>query len=78
MKKWYVGIILICILLLGFFLRKHDFLTWPREGATFDEFAWTFQGLSIWEKGIPTSWSPHAAYKNKVEYVNPQGAHFRL
>ena len=78
MKKWYVGIILICILLLGFFLRKHDFLTWPREGATFDEFAWTFQGLSMWEKGIPTSWSPHAVYKNKVEYFNPQGAHFTL
>lgn len=73
-----VYILLLVILLIGFGVRFHDYTVWPRNGATFDEYAWTFLGLSLWEKGIPTSWSPHAAYKTRVEYYNPQGAHFTL
>jgi hypothetical protein len=78
MKRWITYSILLSILIIGGLLRFHNLTIWPREGATFDEFAWTFQGLSIWEKGIPTSWSPHKAYTNRVEYYNPQGAHFTL
>jgi len=66
------------ILILGLYLRYDNLYIWPREGATFDEFAWTFQGLSLITSGIPTSWSPHKAYTNRVEYYNPQGAHFTL
>ncbi|HUD20164.1 MAG TPA: glycosyltransferase family 39 protein [Patescibacteria group bacterium] len=71
-------IILICIILLGFMLRSYNYTVWPRDGATFDEYAWTFLGVSLWEKGIPTSWSPHDEYTHKVQYYNPQGAHFTL
>jgi 4-amino-4-deoxy-L-arabinose transferase-like glycosyltransferase len=78
MKKWAVYVLLAGILLVGAYLRNYNLTVWPREGATFDEFAWTFLGLSVWQKGIPTSWSPHGAYKNRVEYYNPQGAHFTL
>lgn len=78
MKKSAVYILLLFILLLGFGVRFYNYTVWPREGATFDEFAWTFLGLSMWEKGVPTSWSPHTAYKERVEYFNPQGAHFTL
>jgi 4-amino-4-deoxy-L-arabinose transferase-like glycosyltransferase len=78
MKKYLVYCILAVILVTGFGLRYDNYTVWPREGATFDEFAWTFLGLSIWQKGIPTSWSPHAAYTHRVEYFNPQGAHFTL
>lgn len=78
MKKTAVTLSLLFILLFGFGVRYHNYTVWPREGATFDEFAWTFLGLSMWEKGVPTSWSPHMAYKNRVEYFNPQGAHFTL
>lgn len=78
MKKWVVSIILIAILLAGGLLRQHNLSVWPREGATFDEFAWTFQGISIITNGVPVSWSPHAAYTNKTEYFNPQGARFTL
>jgi 4-amino-4-deoxy-L-arabinose transferase-like glycosyltransferase len=78
MKRWILYVALIAILIIGGLIRFQNLTVWPREGATFDEFAWTFQGLSIWEKGIPTSWSPHKAYTNKVEYFNPQGAHFTL
>ena len=69
---------LSCILLFSLGLRYYNYTVWPREGATFDEFAWTFLGISLWEKGVPTSWSPHSAYKNRVEYFNPQGAAFLL
>lgn len=78
MKKTVVSLLLLLILLFGFGVRYHNYTVWPREGATFDEFAWTFLGLSMWEKGVPTSWSPHTAYKKRVEYFNPQGAHFTL
>ena len=78
MKKWLVYTILIVILLVGGLLRHHNLSVWPREGATFDEFAWTFQGISILNTGVPESWSPHASYTNKTEYFNPQGAHFTL
>ena len=78
MKKTLVYLVLFLILLLGFGARYHKYTVWPREGATYDEFAWTFLGLSLWEKGVPTSWSPHAAYKNRIEYSNPQGARFTL
>lgn len=78
MKRWITYSILLSILIIGGLLRNHNLAVWPREGATFDEFAWTFQGLSLWEKGTPTSWSPHKAYTNRVEYYNPQGARFTL
>ena len=71
-------VLLTFVLLIGFVLRHHNLYTWPREGATFDEFAWTFLGLSMWNTGEPTSWSPHTVYKIKKEYFNPQGAHFTL
>lgn len=78
MQKLKTTMILIIICIVGFLLRYHNYTIWPREGATFDEFAWSFQGLSILQHRMPTSWSPHQAYRNKQEYYNPQGAHFVL
>lgn len=78
MSKKIVYLLLGIILIVGLVLRNHNLTVWPREGATFDEYAWTFLGMSILEKGIPTSWSPHQAYENKVHYVNPRGASFFL
>ena len=78
MKTWVKYVALLFILLLGAWLRNYHLDVWPREGATFDEFAWVFQGISLWEKGVPTSWSPHGEYTQRVEYFNPQGAHFTL
>lgn len=57
--------LLILILVLGFSLRNHNLYTWPRLGATFDEYAWTWQGISLITNKIPTSWSYHPQYKNK-------------
>ena len=64
--KW---LLLFLILILGFYLRSYNLYTWPRLGATFDEYAWTWQGISLIKQGIPKSWSPLPAYKNKHHIV---------
>ena len=69
--------LLVGIIFLGFLLRFHHYDQCPRHGATFDEFAWTWQGMSLWQTGIPTSWSPHPQYKN-FQIKNFQGALVRL
>ncbi len=76
MNRKNVVIIFISILLLGFVLRFHNFTVWPRLGATFDEYAWTWLGLSLINNQVPTSWSPHIAYENNRKYKKYQGADF--
>lgn len=57
-------ILLSFILLIGFYARFVNYSIWPREGATFDEFAWPWLGISLIKDKIPMSWSPHSQYKN--------------
>lgn len=76
-KKIWILSALIFTLLLGFFLRFHNYDKYPRHGATFDEFAWTWQGISLWQNHVPTSWSPHYQYKN-YGLKKFQGAWVRL
>lgn len=66
---------LIIILVIGFLLRLHNLTVWPRHGATFDEFAWTWLGINLIQKGVPISWSPHPQYTYR-EHVRHQGAAF--
>lgn len=61
--------VLIVVILLGFFLRYHNLYTWPRTGATFDEYAWTWQGMSLIQNKVPTSWSYHPQYKHKKAII---------
>lgn len=75
-KKWQYGFLLF-ILLLGLWLRSNNLYTWPRLGATFDEYAWTWLGLSIIQNHVPTSWSPHPQYTNAKNIIY-QKTHFRL
>lgn len=77
-KNRVVLIALAGILIIGTTLRGYNLNTWPREGATFDEYAWTFLGLSLLNTGVPTSWSPHQQYKQRHIYINPRGAQFQL
>ena len=57
--------VIILILSTAFVLRNYHLTIWPRKGATFDEYAWTWQGMSLINTGVPVSWSPHSQYKNK-------------
>lgn len=68
---------LIAILFLGFYLRQDKLYTWPRLGATFDEYAWTWEGMNLIQKGVPISWSPHPEYKNYKNIIYQQ-THFRI
>jgi 4-amino-4-deoxy-L-arabinose transferase-like glycosyltransferase len=77
-KKHYTTIIVfIAILLLGIFLRHDKFRTIPRHGATFDEFAWTWLGINLIQKGVPISWSPQPQYRERQE-IKYQGAAFLI
>ncbi len=76
MKK--IEILLIgLIMILGLMLRNHNLTTWPRLGATFDEYAWTWQGINIIQTGVPMSWSPHPQYKDAKD-VTYQKTHFKI
>ncbi len=64
MKKLWTktnGIVL-AILLVGFILRIHNYTNEPPRGASSDEYTYSFLGISILEKGVPTSWSYFPAY----------------
>lgn len=58
-------------------MRSDNLNTWPRLGATFDEYAWTWQGISLIQQHKPTSWSPHPQYATFKD-ITYQHTHFRL
>lgn len=70
-------IVLVGIFLLAGLLRIYKFDSVPRTGATFDEFAWTWLGMSLLDGEQPTSWSPHSLYQERkqVQYL---GAYFLI
>ena len=68
-------LLLVLILVLGFFLRQDKIDTWPRLGATFDEYAWVWQGISLIQNHVPISWSPLAPYTNRQNVIY-QKTHF--
>lgn len=66
----------LSIIILGFILRSHNFTVWPRLGATFDEYAWTWLGMSLIQTHAPSSWSSYEQYVGYREYKKYQGATF--
>lgn len=70
-------LLFLAVLVLGFLLRFHNFTTWPREGATFDEFAWTWLGVNLIQEKTPISWSSHPQYENR-KHIIYRGAAFFL
>ncbi len=76
-KSPQILFIFLLILIVGLHLRAHNLITWPRLGATFDEYAWTWQGVSLIQDGMPQSWSYHPQYKNRKE-IKYQKATFIL
>lgn len=70
-------ILCVSIIIVGFLLRFHNYNVWPRLGATFDEYAWTWQGMNLIQQGVPISWSPHPQYVNSQSIIYQQ-THFRI
>ncbi len=75
--KTFSVALLFFILILGFLLRNNNLYTWPREGATFDEYAWTWLGINLIQKQVPISWSSQPQYTNR-EHLIYRGAAFFL
>lgn len=73
MKNFFFFLLLI--LIFGLALRTLSYKTVPRQGATFDEFAWTWLGMNLIQKHVPISWSSQPQYKNKAHLIY-QGAAF--
>lgn len=69
-------IVLALILILGFILRVHNINTWPRNGATHDEYAWTWLGINLIQNHEPISWSPHPQYTNRTPIVYRDAPYF--
>lgn len=59
-------IFVVSILLLGLLLRMHNYALYPQRGATSDEYAFAFLGVSLLTKGEPISWSAIPLYTNRT------------
>lgn len=66
MKKLIIksNLLLLLILLIGLLLRINNYTNEPPRGASSDEYTYSFLGLSLLEKGVPTSWSYFPAYSS--------------
>lgn len=47
----------MCLLIFSLFLKLHNYTVYPQRGATSDEYTYTFLGLSLFQSGVPVSWS---------------------
>jgi 4-amino-4-deoxy-L-arabinose transferase-like glycosyltransferase len=65
------------LLFLSFGLRWHNYAVYPQRGATSDEYAFAFQGISLLTKGVPTAWSAIPVYENKQD-LTIRGLYFPL
>lgn len=70
-------IIITFLLILAFVLRWHQYSTYPQRGATSDEYAFAFQGISLLTRGVPIAWSAIPLYK-AVEHLTIDGLYFPI
>lgn len=70
-------LVLFLVLLLGLYLRLHNYTTYPQRGATSDEYSYSFMGVSLLTKGIPISWSAFPEY-GKVKHLTINGIYFPI
>src|SRR5437667_204031 len=72
LQKYFFLFVIVC---LGFSLRYYSYASLPRNGETFDEFAWTWLEINIIQEHMPISWSSQPQYTNKKHLIY-QGAAF--
>lgn len=60
-------ILVIFILAVALILKLHNYSIYPQRGATSDEYSYSFQGISLWTKHLPISWSAFQAYQNRYD-----------
>lgn len=70
-------LIVFFLLFLAFALRWHNYSVYPQRGATSDEYAFAFQGISLLTRGIPIAWSAIPLYKN-LSHLTIDGLYFPI
>ena len=55
----------IFILVISLVLRLHNYEKYPQRGATADEYAYAFLGISLLKNHVPISWSAFPVYENR-------------
>lgn len=73
----FKALIILAVFLLGFCLRFHQYAQYPQKGATHDEFAFAFLGLSFLQEGLPRSWSNIPIYQDK-EYLQANDTRYSI
>lgn len=67
LRFFRANMLLVLVVLIGSWLRTVQFAQFPVAGETSDEIAWTMQGSSLWQTGIPQSWSYFKSYTHFEE-----------
>lgn len=70
-------IIVLSLLALAAVLRLQNYALYPQRGATSDEYAFAFQGISLLTRGIPIAWSAIPLYKN-LSHLTIDGLYFPI
>lgn len=70
-------IIVLSLLALAAVLRLQNYALYPQRGATSDEYAFAFQGISLLTKGVPIAWSAIPLYKN-LSHLTIDGLYFPI
>ncbi len=70
-------LIVISLLILAATLRLHNYEKYPQRGATSDEYAFAFSGVSLLTRGVPIGWSAIPLYKD-TRYLTIDGLYFPL
>lgn len=67
------GVIGIVLVILALALRSYQYDQVPSRGWTYDEYAFTWAGMSLWQHGVPEAWSWIPAYGNVPVLQNADG-----
>ncbi len=70
-------VIVASLLFLALLLRLHNYAQYPQRGATSDEYAFAFQGISLLTKGVPIAWSAIPLYKD-IRHLTIDGLYFPI
>lgn len=69
--------IVLALLVLGLILRFHNYAAYPQRGATSDEYAFAFSGISLLTGGVPIGWSAIPLYNDRTD-LTIDGLYFPL
>jgi hypothetical protein len=64
------------VLFLG--IRAYHLDRAPAHNATVDEYAWTWSGMTLLQRGVPRAWSDLGAYAHRRKRIDWRGHDYRI